>query len=56
MNDQLRDLINRGASTEQIRNLALQTGMVPLRTSGLEKVFEGVTTIEEVIRETVAEG
>lgn len=56
MNDQLRDLINRGVSTEQIRNLALQTGMVPLRTSGLEKVFEGTTTIEEVIRETVAEG
>ena len=55
MNDQLRDLINRGASTEQLRDLALQTGMVPLRSSGLEKVFGGITTIEEVIRETVAE-
>ena len=31
-------------------------GMVPLRDSGLEKVFDGMTTIEEVIRETVAEG
>jgi type II secretory ATPase GspE/PulE/Tfp pilus assembly ATPase PilB-like protein len=29
--------------------------MVPLRASGLEKVFGGVTTIEEVVRETVAE-
>jgi type IV pilus assembly protein PilB len=55
MNDQVRDLINRGSSTEQLRDLALRTGMVPLRSSGLEKVFSGVTTIEEVIRETVAE-
>ena len=30
MNDQLRDLINHGASTEQLRDVALQTGMVPL--------------------------
>ena len=29
--------------------------MVPLRESGLEKVFGGVTTIEEVVRETVSE-
>lgn len=55
MNDQLRDLINHGASTQQIRDLALQTGMVPLRASGLEKVFTGQTTIEEVVRETVSE-
>jgi type IV pilus assembly protein PilB len=56
INDQLRDLINHGASTQQIRDLALHTGMVPLRESGLEKVFSGITTIEEVVRETVAEG
>lgn len=55
MNDQLRDLINRGASTEKIRDLALRTGLVPLRDSGLEKVFTGVTTIDEVVRETVAD-
>jgi type IV pilus assembly protein PilB len=55
MNDELRDLINHGASTQQIRDLALQTGMVPLRASGLEKVFGGITTIEEVVRETVSE-
>ena len=55
MNDQLRELINRGASTEQLRDLALQTGMRSLRTAGLEKVFTGQTTIEEVIRETVHE-
>jgi type IV pilus assembly protein PilB len=53
--DRLREIINRGGSTEQIRDVALQSGMVPLRKSGLEKVFAGITTIEEVIRETIAE-
>jgi type IV pilus assembly protein PilB len=56
MNDQIRDLVNRGMSTEKIRDLAMRTGMVPLRDSGLEKVFNGITTIQEVIRETVSEG
>jgi type IV pilus assembly protein PilB len=55
MNDQLRELINVGASADKIRDLALRTGLIPLRSSGLEKVFAGVTTIEEVIRETVSE-
>mgnify|MGYP000966402508 CR=1 FL=1 len=55
MNDELRDLINHGASTQLIRDKALHTGMVPLRESGLEKVFNGVTTIEEVVRETVSD-
>ena len=55
MNDQLRELIQRGSSTEQLRDIALQTGMRSLRKAGLEKVFTGVTSIEEVIRETVHE-
>ena len=55
INDQLRDLINHGASAQQIRDKALQTGMVPLRESGLAKVFNGDSTIEEVVRETVAD-
>jgi type IV pilus assembly protein PilB len=54
INDQLRDLINSGASTEKLRDLGMRTGMIPLRTSGLAKVFAGITPIEEVIRETVA--
>ena len=37
MNDQLRELINRGASTEQLRDVALQTGMRPLRMAGIGK-------------------
>jgi type IV pilus assembly protein PilB len=53
INDRLRDAINRGASTEKVRDVAMQTGLIPLRISGLEKVYGGITTIEEVIRETV---
>jgi type IV pilus assembly protein PilB len=55
ISDRVRELINQGASTEKIRDVALQTGMIPLRESGLEKVYNGITTIEEVIRETVVE-
>jgi type IV pilus assembly protein PilB len=55
VNDQIRDRINRGASTEKIRDIAMQTGMIPLRETGLEKVFNGVTTIDELVRETVAD-
>ena len=53
MNDRLRDIINEGASTEKIRDVALQSGLRPLRESGLTKIFSGLTTIDEVIRETV---
>jgi type IV pilus assembly protein PilB len=55
INDALRELINKGCSTQVLREAALQQGMRPLRVSGLEKVFAGITTIEEVIRETIRE-
>lgn len=55
MNDRLRDIINQGSSTEKLRDIALQGGLTPLRTSGLNKVFAGQTTLEEVIRETIAD-
>lgn len=55
LNDRLRDLINRGCSTEKLRDAALQGGLTPLRVSGMRKVFAGETTLEEVVRETVAE-
>jgi type IV pilus assembly protein PilB len=53
INDRIRETINQGASTEKIRDVALQTGMRPLRVAGMEKVYGGVTTLEEVVRETV---
>ncbi|MEZ6070131.1 MAG: ATPase, T2SS/T4P/T4SS family [Pirellulales bacterium] len=56
MNDDLRDLIMQGASTDELRDAARRFGMVTLRDAGLEAAFAGVTTLEEVIRETVIEG
>jgi type IV pilus assembly protein PilB len=55
MNDDLRDLISAGASTDQLRNACRRTGMMTLRESGLRAIFKGLTTIEEVVRETVLE-
>ena len=55
MNDELRDLVNRGQSTEKLRAAAIRCGMSPLRIAGLAKIHAGVTTIEEVIRETVSD-
>jgi type IV pilus assembly protein PilB len=56
INDALRDHINRGASTEALRDTAILAGMRTLRTAGLEKAFSGIVNLEEVIRETVLEG
>jgi type IV pilus assembly protein PilB len=51
--DELRELILVGASALELRRKAVDEGMITLRRSGLQKVMEGVTTIEEVARETV---
>jgi type IV pilus assembly protein PilB len=51
--EQLRELILVGASGLELRRKAVEEGMITLRRSGLHKVMEGVTTIEEVARETV---
>jgi len=50
--DGLRDLILVGASAIELRRKAIEDGMITLRQSGLRKVKEGVTTIDEVVRET----
>jgi type IV pilus assembly protein PilB len=55
MNDELRDLVMRNASTEDLREVARRNGMVTLRDSGMEGIFGGLTTAEEVIRETILE-
>jgi type IV pilus assembly protein PilB len=51
--DELRELVLVGASALELRRKAVEEGMVTLRQSGLRKVKEGVTTIDEVVRETV---
>src|SRR5262245_44012946 len=55
MTDDLRDLISAGVSTDQLRVACRKTGMTTLRESGLRSIFNGSTTIEEVVRETVLE-
>jgi type IV pilus assembly protein PilB len=49
----IRDLVMVGATAVEIKRKALEEGMLTLRMSGLEKIKAGVTTIEEVLRETV---
>ena len=53
INEELRELILVGASALELRRKAIEEGMITLRGSGLRKIAEGVTTIEEVVRETV---
>ncbi|MGB9067372.1 MAG: type IV-A pilus assembly ATPase PilB [Candidatus Acidiferrales bacterium] len=53
INDELRELILVGASALEIKKKALEQGMITLRRSGLQKVAAGLTTMEEVLRETV---
>ena len=52
--DEIRELILIGASALELRKKAIDDGMISLRESGLFKIREGVTTLEEVVRETVA--
>jgi type IV pilus assembly protein PilB len=53
INDDVRELILVGASALELKRKALETGMITLRRSGLLKVAAGLTTMEEVLRETV---
>jgi type IV pilus assembly protein PilB len=51
--EELRELILVGASGLELRRKAIEEGMLTLRHSGLEKIRLGMTTLEEVARETV---
>ena len=53
MGDALRELVVHNAPVSELRKVALAEGMTPLRLSGLKKVADGVTTLEEVVRETM---
>jgi len=55
-NDEVRDLIMNQASTGVLRAAAQKGGMSLLRESGLATIYDGVTTIDEVIKETTSEG
>ncbi|PYR68632.1 MAG: type IV-A pilus assembly ATPase PilB [Acidobacteria bacterium] len=51
--EDLRELILVGASALELRRKAVDEGMITLRGSGLRKIKDGVTTVDEVVRETV---
>jgi type IV pilus assembly protein PilB len=53
INDEIRALINQGASASELREAAARNGMITLREAGLAKIHAGKTTIDEVVRETV---
>jgi type IV pilus assembly protein PilB len=51
--DEIRDMILSGASSIELKRKAVEEGMISLRMSGLQKIREGATTLDEVLRETV---
>ena len=53
ISEAVRDLVLVGATAVELRRKALEEGMLTLRMSGIEKVKAGITTVEEVLRETV---
>ncbi|MGB1816010.1 MAG: GspE/PulE family protein [Rubripirellula sp.] len=55
LNDKIRDMVLGNASTDELREEARSNGMLPLREFGIAVAVDGITTLDEVIRETVAE-
>ena len=53
IDDELRELILVGASSMELKKKSMEHGMITLRRSGLRKVMQGMTTLEEVERESV---
>lgn len=53
MNDQIREMVMANASTDEIRDVAAGNGMTTLRDFGMKLASAGVTSLEEVVRETV---
>ncbi|MCB9858364.1 MAG: Flp pilus assembly complex ATPase component TadA [Phycisphaerales bacterium] len=51
--DELRELVMQGASTSVLMETACRKGMRTLRESGLLALFDGITTIEEIVKETM---
>jgi type IV pilus assembly protein PilB len=53
VDDEIRELVLVGASALELKKKAIERGMITLRRSGLTKVAQGFTTLEEVARETI---
>jgi type II secretory ATPase GspE/PulE/Tfp pilus assembly ATPase PilB-like protein len=55
MSTRLQELIQRRAPASELRDLAIREGMIPLRKDGWNRIAQGVTSIEEVLRVTTSE-
>jgi type IV pilus assembly protein PilB len=55
MNDELRDMVMNNASIDDMRSAAQRFGMTTLRDCGMGYAFEGTTTLDEIVRETIME-
>ncbi len=55
-NDEIRDLIMNHASTNVLRAAGRKAGMKLLRDNGLAAIYDGITTIDEIVKETIVEG
>ncbi|MCP4194081.1 MAG: Flp pilus assembly complex ATPase component [Planctomycetaceae bacterium] len=53
MNDELREMVLKGSSTDELRDKAREYGMITLRDYGMNFAYEGVTTADEIVRETI---
>jgi type IV pilus assembly protein PilB len=53
--DEIRDMISGSSNVDELRNFARTQGMITLRESGLKLIFDGVTTIDEIVRETITD-
>ena len=51
--DDIKDLILSRAQSKEIKKKSMENGMTTLRRSGLKKIMEGITSVEEVLRETI---
>jgi type IV pilus assembly protein PilB len=55
MNDKMRDMVMENCAVDELRDAATSYGMVTLRQAAMNFAFEGVTTLDEVVRETILE-
>ncbi|MGB9716390.1 MAG: GspE/PulE family protein, partial [Thermodesulfovibrionales bacterium] len=52
LKDEIKEMVLQGASADEIKKTAIRLGMKTLRMSGLVKIKEGITSVEEVLRAT----
>ncbi len=48
--EKIKKGIKKGATTEELRKMAMENGMRTLRMDAMEKIFRGVTDLEEILR------